>query len=137
MPLWYLSQPLSSVLIRMKMQTAHFPATLVRSASTVSCQEWKAVSWNVIPVFMSHSRVSPVGAHFHTKDIKGEFLFMWLFLNAFIFDTHSETPICLQAVGSLFPVLRTVDLSVSLKEQLPTSQKLTSATSWWAVSTRT
>lgn len=134
LPLWYLSQPLSSILIRMKMQTTHFSAPLVRSTSTVSCQQWKAGSWNVIYFFESHSRVSTIGAHFCTKDIKGEFLFKWLFLNLFIFDTHNETPIRLQAAGSLFPVLCSVDLSTSLKEQLQTSQKLASASSRRAVS---
>lgn len=133
LPLWYLSQPLSSILIRMKMQTTHFSAPLVRSASTVSCQQWKAGSWNVIYFLESHSRVSTIGAHFRTKD-KGEFLSKWLFLNSFIFDTHNETPIRLQAAGSLFPVLCTVDLSTSLKEQLQTSQKLASASSRQAVS---
>lgn len=102
LPLWYLSQPLSSILIRMKMQTTHFPAPLVRSASTVSCQQWKAGSWNVIYFFESHSRVSTVGAHFRTKDIKGEFLFKWLFLNSFIFDTHNETPIPCRLWGLCF-----------------------------------
>lgn len=115
------------------MQTTHFAAPLVRSASTVSCQQRKAGSWNVIYFFESRSRVSTVGGHFRTKDIKGEFLFKWLFLNSFIFDTHNETPIRLQAVGSLFPVLCTVDLSTSLKEQLQMCQKLTSASSWRAV----
>lgn len=115
------------------MQTTHFPAPLVGSASTVSCQQRKAGSWNVIYFFDSHSRVSTVGAHFRTKDIKGEFLFKWLFLNSFIFDTHNETPIRLQAAGSLFPVLCTVYLSTSLKEQLQMAQKLTSASSWRAV----
>lgn len=115
------------------MQTTHFSAPLVRSASTVSCQQWKAGSWNVIYFLESHSRVSIIGAHFRTKD-KGEFLSKWLFLNSFIFDTHNETPICLQAAGSLFPVLCTVDLSTSLKEQLQTSQKLASASSRRTVS---
>ena len=88
---------------------------------------------NVIYFLESHSRVSTIGAHFRTKD-KGEFLSKWLFLNSFIFDTHNETPICLQAAGSLFPVLCTVDLSTSLKEQLQTSQKLASVSSRRTVS---
>lgn len=117
MPLWYLSQPLSSILVRMKMQATHFPAPLVRSASTVSCQQWKAGSWTIIYFLESHSRVSTVGTHFRTKDIKGGFLFKWLFLNSFTFDKQNETPIHLQAAGSLLPVLCTVDLSTSLKEQ--------------------
>lgn len=91
LPLWYLSQPLSSILIRMKMQTTHFSAPLVRSASTVSCQQWKAGSWNVIYFFESHSRVSTIGAHFTPKTLRENSFssgYSWIYL----FLTHTMKP---------------------------------------------
>lgn len=93
-------------------------STFTRLASTWSQQQLKASSQKVIYLLSLSLQSQYNLSTFCTKDIKGEFLFKWLFLNSFAFDTHNEIPILLQAAVPLFAILCTVYLPASLNEQL-------------------